>query len=111
MSGPINITKPVALSILLVAGLVTNIVAMLIISNQNFIINPINRHLWCLSMVDIVTLFDMLWKILYILLSQSFDRYMWICKRDWQGTMFGYSKTRLLIIWIWMSISVMPGII
>ena len=62
-------------------------------------------------MVDIVTLFDMLWKILYILLSQSFDRYMWICKRDWQGTMFGYSKTRLLIIWIWMSISVMPGII
>ena len=142
MNYPINVTKTVILSVLLVAGLITNIVAMLIISKKKFRKNPINRHLWCLSIIDVITLLGYIpnlftsenckqtnyykaiykayiksnlvyygkYLTLYILLNLTIDRFMGICKKECYKAVLKYSKSRLLIIWAWVTVSVIPGI-
>ena len=142
MNYPAYINKTVVLSMLLIAGLVTNVVAMLIISKTKVKKNPINRHLLCLSIIDIVTLLGYIpnlftnesckqpnyykaiykayiksnlvyygkYLTLYILLNLTFDRFMGICKISWHKTMLKYSKTRLLCLWTWITISVIPSI-
>ena len=138
-----NITKQIVLSILLVIGLGVNIVTMRIISKKKLRKNPINRHLWCLNVIDLATLISYipsLWLeesckqseyykafykayiksniiyygkflTLYILLNLTIDRYMGICKKDLHRTMLKYSKTRLILIWILVTISMIPAII
>ena len=138
-----NITKQIVLSILLVIGLGVNIVTMQIISKKKIRKNPINRHLWCLNIIDLITLITYipsLWLeesckqtnyykafykayikstifyygkflTLYILLNFTIDRYMGICKKDLHKAMLKYSKTRRILIWILVTISMIPGII
>ena len=55
-SDSLNNVKTIILSILLVIGIISNLISLKIISRRKFRKNPINKYLWCLTIIDILTI-------------------------------------------------------